>query len=110
MTESVPLEVREDVAVTVPKVAELPVRVVMNPVTAVSSVAKKVVDVALVEVSAVILVVANVEVPVVESVPPTLVFPVVVRDVNVGVGLTEIVEVPLKAILLPASKYDTGVL
>ena len=91
-------------------VALVAVRLVKIAVTAVSSVAKKVVDVALVEVSAVILVVANVEVPVVESVPPTLVFPVVVRDVNVGVGLTEIVEVPLKAILLPASKYDTGVL
>ena len=72
VTERVPLDVSEEVAVRVPKVAELPESVVMNPVTALRSVARKLVEVAFVLVRLLI-------VPVVAK--SVLIVPTVVDDV-----------------------------
>ena len=60
--------------------------------------------------SVVAVVVASVEVPVTERVPPTESLPLVVTEVNVGVGVIPMVDVPEKRMLEPAVKYYTGVL
>jgi hypothetical protein len=56
------------------------------------------------------VVVAKVEVPVTERVPPTEALPVELIVVNDGVAVIPIVEVPEKTTLDPAIRYDTGVL
>ena len=72
MTESVPLEVSEDVAVRLPPVIVPPVKEVINPVTALREVVKKLEDVALVSVAFVAVKLVITEVTALKSVAKRL--------------------------------------
>ena len=75
VTERVPFEVKDEVAVILPNDALPPVNEEIVAVTALRSVVKKFVDVALVVVRLVMVVVANVVVPTIRNVPFARRFP-----------------------------------
>jgi hypothetical protein len=105
VTANVPFEISDEVAVIVPKVAEPPVSVLMNPVTALKRVAKRLEDVAFVSVLLVAYKLVTVS-PVLDA------FPKVLCPVTFSVPLevsdeVAVIEPPVKVLIVLVKAFRT---